>query len=76
MTIQENIAADQSSVAEAQAALDAANAKLASDQDALAAVQPHLSLWQEVEECAATWTGDVQADLRAIVAKARALLSA
>ena len=50
MTIQDRITADQQAVAEAQAALDKANAQLASDQAALANVQPELDLITQLEE--------------------------
>ena len=50
MTIQDRITADQQAVAEAQAALDKANAQLASDQTALANVQPELDLITQLEE--------------------------
>lgn len=76
MSIQDQITADQNAVAEAEAALSAAKDKLAADQAALDAIAPHLSLWQEVEACADSMSGGIESDLRAIVARAKALLGA
>lgn len=73
MGLAETIAADQAAVAAAQAALDSANAQLATDQAALDAVQPHLSLWQEIEAYAATLGGDVESTIKSFSDRAKAL---
>ena len=49
MNITDQITADQDAVTAAQAALDAANATLVIDQAKLAAIQPHLSLLDQIE---------------------------
>ena len=69
----DNIAADQEAVATAQAVLDAANAQLAKDQAALNAVQPHLSLWQEVEAYAASLGTEAEATIKTFSDRAKAL---
>lgn len=76
MSLQDQIAVDQQAVVDAQAALDAANAKLAQDQAALAALQPHLSMWQEVEATAKKYGGEVESEFMALVSKARDYLGA
>lgn len=49
MTLLDTITADKQAVVDAQAALDAANAKLAADEAKLAGIQPHLDLLAQVE---------------------------
>jgi len=74
MSLTDQIAADQQAVADAQAALDAANVKLAQDQAALDAAQPHLSMWQEVEATAKKYGGEIETEFMSLVARARAFL--
>jgi hypothetical protein len=76
MTLTEQSAADAQAVIDAQAALDAVVAKAAASASALAAVQPHLSLWQEVEAEAAKLDDGMQAEFATIIAHARALFNA
>jgi DNA repair exonuclease SbcCD ATPase subunit len=87
MTLQEQIAADLTAVNEAQAALDAANAKLVADKDALAAVQPHLSILDQIEAELAKVEDGVVAELQSsldavkaqitpLIAQMRALFNA
>ena len=49
MSIQDRIVADQAEVTNAQALLDAANAKLAADQATLANIAPSLDLVAQLE---------------------------
>ena len=74
MGLADTIAADQQAVADAQAALDAANAKLASDRAQLDAVAPHLALWEEVETYAASLGADVEATFKSFSDRAKSLL--
>ena len=71
MITQEQLTADK-------AALDAATAKLDADQKVFDALQPHLSVWAEVEAYASKYAGVVGTDavneLTAIKAKGLALL--
>jgi hypothetical protein len=75
MSLSDQIAADQQAVADAQAALDAANAKLAEDQAAYDAAQPHLTMWQEVEATAKKYGGEIETEFMSLVAKARAFIN-
>lgn len=75
MSLQDQIAADQQAVADAQAVLDAANAKLAQDQAAFDALQPHLSMWQEVEATAKKYGGEIETEFMSLVDRAKALLN-
>jgi hypothetical protein len=74
MALTDQIAADQQAVADAQAALEAAQAKLAQDQAALDALQPHLSMWQEVEATAKKYGGEIESEFTALAARARQML--
>ena len=74
MGIQENMAVHQVAVQQAQEALNMAIKQVAIDQAALDAIQPHVSLWQEVNAMASNMSGGVADDLRAVVARAYALL--
>lgn len=78
MSLQETIAADEVNVTAAQAALDAANVQLATDQAKLAAIQPHLSILDQIEsELAVVEQGieaSVAADIDAIAATIKPLL--
>lgn len=72
MTITEQLLADQQAVQAAQAALDAAADQLARDQAAMAALAPHISLWDEVaSKINAHNLEEIFSD---VVARARALL--
>ena len=73
MALADTITADQAAVASAQAALDAANAQLATDQATLAATVPHLSLWQEVEAYAATLGTEAESTIKSYSDRAKAL---
>lgn len=75
MTIQDKIAQDQADVAAAQAALDAANTRLATDQEALAAVQPHLSLLDQIEAELTKVEDGVAAELQAALDAVKAQIS-
>jgi hypothetical protein len=74
-TITETIAADQQDVAEAQAKLDAANAKLAADQQAADAAAPHVSIWQELEATMAKYGAEAQAEVTAAFARIKGVLN-
>lgn len=74
MSLTEIISADQSAVDAAQTALDAAKAQLASDQAALDATVPHLSLWQEVEAYASTLGTEAELTIKSFSDRAKALL--
>jgi hypothetical protein len=56
-----------------KAAVEAAQKKLADDQAAFDAIQPHLSVLAEIEALAFQFSGDTALQLSALVAKARAL---
>lgn len=73
MSPQEQIAADQAAVQAAQAVLDAANAKLAEDQAVLDALQPHLSVLDEIEAYAIAHINEDEQEIHRLIAKARAL---
>jgi len=75
-TLTDSIAADQTAVANAVAALDAANTQLAADQASLDAIQPHLTVLAELEAQAAGWESAVADDVRSAIARIRALLGA
>jgi len=49
MTLTEQITADEQAVKDAQAALDAAQATLAKDKAAYDALQPHISLLDQIQ---------------------------
>lgn len=68
MITQEQLAADQ-------AAIDAAQAQLAKDTEAFNAVQPHLTLWEEVEAAASKYGAEAHAEIAAIAEKGKALLA-
>jgi len=74
VSIQDDIAADQAAITAAQAALDAAHAKMAVDQAALSAIQPHLSMWDEVVTEAEKLGADIAAPILALAAQAKTLL--
>jgi hypothetical protein len=76
MTLTEQSAADAQAVIDAQAALEAAVVKAAESANALAAVQPHLSLWQEVKVEADKLDATMQAEFYAIVDRAKTLFNA
>ena len=76
MSLQDQITADTQALADAQAKLaadtaadqaviDAAAAKLAADQAALAAIQPHLSLLDQIESELTKVEDGVSAELQA-----------
>ena len=73
MSLADTLAADQLAVAQAQAALDAACAKVAADQAAIDAAQPHLSIWQEVEAYAATLGTEAESTIKSFSDRAKAL---
>lgn len=77
-SLTQTIAADQQAVADAQAVLDAANAKLSADQAALAAVQPHLNALNNISaELVAVQQGtapDVAAVLEGFRLQAQAII--
>ena len=73
MTIESQVSQDQVDVAAAQAVLDAANAKLATDQASLAQVAPHLSVLGEIEVEAEKLGDEAKSIFMALVAKARSL---
>lgn len=75
MSLQDQITVDQQSVTDAQTALDAANAKLAADQAALAAVQPHLDLLSKIESELGAVEDDVEDALRAALDDIKARIS-
>jgi hypothetical protein len=75
MSIQARIDADQIAIAAAQAVLDAANAQLATDQQALADLAPHIAAWDAVEAYAnAVPYDDIKNQLLALVATGKANL--
>jgi len=74
MSIQDDITADQAAITAAQEALDAAHAKMATDQAAYAAIQPHVSLWDETVAEAEKLGADAAAPFIALAARAKALL--
>lgn len=76
MSIAEQIAADEANVANAQAALDAAQSVLASDRAALEAIQPHLSVLAEMEQAVSEAGDAVSQTVRDGIAKLRNLLGA
>lgn len=73
MSLQDQVASDCIAVRAAQAALDEANAKLAKDQDALAAVQPHLSALDEIAAYAESLDISLREAFSELIAKARGL---
>lgn len=75
MTLQDQIAADQQAVADAQAALDAANAQLAQDQAKLDAIAPHLTLLDQIEAHIAGAEESVKAGVANLVAELRNLIN-
>lgn len=75
MNLQDQIAADMQAVADAQAALDAANAKLSDDQGKLAAISPHLSLLDQIEAHIATTEETVKQGVLNLVAELRNLIN-
>jgi hypothetical protein len=56
-----------------KAAVEAANQKLTQDQAAFDAVQPHLSVLDEIHNYVNQLPGEVQAQFSELIAKARAL---
>ena len=75
MNLQDQITADQQAVADAQAALDAANAKLAEDQNRLNAIAPHLSVLDRLEAHIATADEAVKQGVLSLVAELRNLIN-
>ena len=74
MALLDQIEADKAAVAAAQDSLNQANAKLAADQAQLDALEPHVSLWQEVENYAAAIGGDFESALKGFAARGKALV--
>jgi hypothetical protein len=66
---------DQAQLDADKQALQDATVKLASDQAAYDAAQPHLTVWQEVEAHAVKWGGEAEAELKVLVAKGRELVA-
>jgi hypothetical protein len=75
MNLQDQIAADQQAVHEAQTALLAANAKLAEDQAKLEAIAPHLSVLDRLEAHIATAEESVKQGVLNLVAELRNLIN-
>lgn len=75
MNLQDQIAADQQAVAEAQAALDAANAKLAEDLAKQAAIAPHMTLLDQIEAHIATAEESVKQGVLNLVSELRNLIN-
>jgi len=75
MNLQDQIAADAQAVADAQAQLDAANAKLAEDQAKLEAIAPHLSVLDRLEAHIATAEESVKQGVLNLVAELRNLIN-
>lgn len=75
MNLQDQITADQQAVAEAQAALDAANAKLAEDLAKQAAIAPHMTLLDQIEAHIATAEESVKQGVLNLVSELRNLIN-
>lgn len=75
MNLQDQIAADQQAVADAQAALESAQARLAADLAKQAAIAPHLSLLDQIEAHMATVEESIKQGVMARVAELRALIN-
>ena len=74
MSIQDKIIIDQMAVASAQSVLDAANAQLAADQSALAAVEPILAKLDEIEAFVQVNAASLYDQFKALIEEARAFL--
>lgn len=75
MNLQDQIAADLQAVADARAALDAANAKLDEDRAKQATIAPHMTLLDQIEAHIATTEESVKQGALTLVAELRNLIN-